>query len=50
VSGISGIFAACAGENQDTVIEIRRGAGLQFELSVVLEYLAIMHNLKKHLP
>jgi hypothetical protein len=43
------IFAACAGENQDTVIEIRRGAGLQFELSVVLEYFAIMHNLKKHL-
>jgi hypothetical protein len=37
------------GLNHDNLIEIRRGGGLDFELTVVLEVFAILHHMNKRL-
>jgi hypothetical protein len=47
------LFATCVpratGLNHDNLIEIRRGGGLDFELTVVLEVFAILHHMNKRL-
>lgn len=46
------VFVTCIfkGEtNADNVIEIRRGGGLHFELSVLLEFFVILHLSNKEL-
>jgi hypothetical protein len=47
------LFATCVmkggDESQDNLIEMRRGGGLEFELTVVLELFAILYQMNKQL-